>query len=255
VDSLSIVGLVVVLAGVISYAVLLFVIHGFTYRTWIFDGVVVAGTLLAGARWLSNGVDAPGAVALAVGVAWFPLVRRELRIRGSEKLNLRPGDRFPSMSVLSTEGNVVTDQDLIAHAPTLLVLYRGWWCPSSRAQLDELVGAYDRLSEAGLAVYAGSVDTPSEATAMQEHVGNNVTILCAVPTSLLDAIGVRDTRGAPWYDRILFGAKQQDIAMPAAVVVDHSGTVVYAFRATSVDDRPDPNRIFANLQGVPLTRR
>lgn len=203
--------------------------------------------LLAAAGWISGGVDVTGAVALAAGVVWFPLTRRELRIRGSEKLNLRPGDQFPSMAVLTTDGRVVTDQDIVAHAPALVVLYRGWWCPSHRSQLNELVGAYERLSEAGLSVYAGSVDSPSEAAALQEHVGDKITILCDVPTSLLDDIGIRDTRGAPWYDRILFGAKKQDIAMPAAVVINSSGIVVYSYRATRVDDRPDPDRILANL--------
>lgn len=244
---LSTLGLVVVLAGFVAYAVLLFVIHRFTYRTWVFDSVVALGMLLAAAGWISGGVDVTGGVALAAGVAWFPLTRRELRIRGSEKLNLRPGDQFPSMAVTTTDGAVVTDQDLVAHAPTLLVLYRGWWCPSHKSQLNELVGAYERLAAAGLSVYAGSVDSPSEAASVQDHVGDKITILCDVPTSLLDHIGIRDTKGAPWYDRLLFGAKKQDIAMPAAVVIDSSGIVVYSYRATRVDDRPDPDRILASL--------
>ncbi len=237
----------VVLAGFVAYATLLFVIHRFTYRTWVFHCVVALGMLLAAAGWLTGGVDVAGGVALGAGVAWFPLTRRELRIRGSEKLNLHPGDQLPSMAVATTEGAVVTDQDLVADAPTLLVLYRGWWCPSHKSQLDELVGAYERLAAAGLSVYAGSVDSPSEAASVQEHVGDKITILCDVPTSLLDDIGMRDTKGAPWYDRLLFGAKKQDIAMPGAVVIDSSGIVVYSYRATRVDDRPDPDRILANL--------
>jgi peroxiredoxin len=245
--SLSTLGLVVVVAGVLAYAVMLFVIHRFTYRTWIFDSVVVLGTLLAAVGWISDGIDLPGVVAIASGVAWFPLTRRELRISGSERLNLRPGDQFPSMAVLTTDGKEVTHQDLIANAPSLLVLYRGWWCPSHRSQLNELVGAYELLSVAGLSVYAGSVDSPSEAASIQEHVGDKITILCNVPTTLLDDIGIRDTTGAPWYDRLVFGAKEQDIAMPAAIVIDSSGTVVYSSRATRVDDRPDPERILASL--------
>jgi hypothetical protein len=35
--------------------------------------------------------------------------------------------------------------------------------------------------------------------------------------------------------------------MPAAIVIDSSGTVVYSYRATRVDDRPDPERILASL--------
>ena len=69
VASLSTLGLVVVVAGVLAYAVMLFVIHRFTYRTWIFDSIVVLGTLLAAVGWISDGIDLPGIVAVASGVA------------------------------------------------------------------------------------------------------------------------------------------------------------------------------------------
>ena len=107
---------------------------------------------------------------------------------------------------------------LIASSPALLVLYRGWWCPSSKAQLDELVRDRERLSEAGLTIFAASVDRPTEAAPLQQHVGDKITILCGISESLLDDVAVRDQRGAPWYDRILFGAAKQDIAMPADIL-------------------------------------
>jgi peroxiredoxin len=246
-DRLGTLGLVAVLAAIVAYATMLFVLQRFTYRTWIFDSVVGLGLLLAGGGWIIDGLGVPGAVALVLGAGWFLLGRRELRIQGSHRLNIKPGDRLPSMSLHTTDGTEVTDRDLVAHAPTLLVLYRGWWCPSHRAQLDELTGAYERLGQAGLSVYAGSVDSPAESAPIQEHVGDKITILCDVPNSLLDEIGVRDTKGAPWYDRLVFGAREQSIAMPAAIVVDSSGTVVYSYRATRIDDRPDPDRILAHL--------
>jgi hypothetical protein len=80
---------------------------------------------------------------------------------------------------------------------------------------------------------------------MQDHLGPGITILCDVPTSLLDAIGVRDRRGAPWYDRLIFGAARRDISMPAALLVDGSGRIRYAHRSTTVDDRPLPSDIRA----------
>jgi len=109
------------------------------------------------------------------------------------------------------------------------------------------VAAYERLSDSGLSVFAASVDTPDEAEPIQQYVGDKITILCNVPVSLLDELGTRDTKGAPWYDRLIFGAKKQDIAMPTGFVINASGTVVYSYRATTVDDRPDPSRILANL--------
>ena len=51
------------------------------------------------------------------------------------------------------------EQDLIAGAPALLVLYRGWWCPSSKSQLDELVQGYERLSQGGAKDLVGDLST------------------------------------------------------------------------------------------------
>jgi peroxiredoxin len=178
----------------------------------------------------------------------FPVTRHELKLTGSKHLNLRVGDRLPKLNHLTTDGRQVFDQDLIARAPTLLVLYRGWWCPSSKSQLDEIHHDYKSLSEAGLTIFAASVDGPAEAAPIQEYVGDKITILCSVPESLLEEIGVRDQRGAPWYDRILFGARQQDISMPSALVINASGKIVFVYRSTRVDDRARPVDIIASLQ-------
>jgi peroxiredoxin len=241
------IGLLIVLTGFLSYLILLFVIHRFTYRTWIFDVVIVLGIAATLMGWIFGGNAVVTLITVILGVAWFPVIRHELNLTGSKHLSLRVGDRLPQLNLLTTDGRQVTDQDLIASAPTLLILYRGWWCPSSKSQLGEIVHYYESLSEAGLTIYAASVDEPVEAAPIQQYVGDKITILCIVPESLLDKIGARDQRGAPWYDRILFGAKQQDIAMPSALVIDPSGKIVFVYRSTRVDDRARPADILASF--------
>jgi peroxiredoxin len=241
------VGLGFVLLAVAAYLVMLFVIHDFTYKTWLFDGVVSLGVILSGVGSLAGGSVAVTTPTVVAGLVWFGLTRRELALKGSDRLKVRPGDRLPQFTLLTTDREEVKDQDLVANAPALLVLYRGWWCPSHKAQLDEIVASHQRLTRAGLSVYAGSVDSPEESQAVQDRVGDKITILCGVPESLLDEIGVRDDRGAPWYDRLIFGAKKQAIAMPAAIVVDERGSILYARRSTRVDERPAPEQILSGL--------
>lgn len=243
-------GLGLVLLAVLSYLAMLFVVHDFTYKTWIFHGAVALGLILAAAGYLGGGSTVVVVSAGVLGLAWFALTRTELAVRGSDHLRLRPGHRLPPFRLHTTDGLEVSDQDLIDNAPSLLVLYRGWWCPSHKAQLDEMVAAHRRFSAAGLSVYAASVDGPEESRAVQERVGDAITVLCGMPQGLLDEIGVRDDRGAPWYDRLIFGAKPQPISMPAAIVVDRTGTVVYAHRSTRVDDRPAPDQILSSLSGT-----
>ncbi len=247
----AVLGLVVVLAGVISYLLLVFVLHRFTYRTWKFDLVVAAGMALAAFGWATGGSRWAAGTAILLGVAWFPVIRRELTLVGSQQLRLHKGDRIPAFSLLGIDGRPVTEQDLMAKAPTLLALYRGWWCPSSKSQVDELTGDYASLSQAGLTIFAASVDEPAEAAPLQQRVGDKITILCSVPEALLDEVGVRDRRGAPWYDRFLYGAARQDISMPAWLVFDRSGRILFAHRATQLDQRARPADILANLPKSP----
>jgi peroxiredoxin len=244
---MAIFGVSLVALGYISYLAMLFLFRRFTYRTWLFHAVVLAGIAMA-VVGLAGGESAPPAwIAIGLGLVWFPLTRRELTLVGSERLNLRPGDRLPTFTALRSDGTPITDQDVVAQAPAVLALYRGWWCPSTRAQLDELLQDHNQMASAGLTTFAASVDPPEKAAGMQEHVGDRITIISGFPVAVLDAMGARDRRGAPWYDRLLLRAPRGDIAMPATLVVDASGRVVYAFRARRVDDRPRPSDILAVL--------
>jgi peroxiredoxin len=249
--SVAILGMVVVILGYLGYLAMLFVLRRFTYRTWLFDAVILAGIALAVVGLAVGDRGLPAWIAIGLGVAWFPVTRRELTLIGSERLAVKPGDRLPPFDALRADGTPIGDRDIVAAAPALLVLYRGWWCPSTRALLDELHGDLDRLTGAGLTTFAGSVDPPEQAAGLQEHVGDGITILCSFPIEVLDAIGARDRRGAPWYDRLVMRAPSGDIAMPTALVVDASGRITYAFRANRVDERARPDDILASLEPKP----
>lgn len=250
---MAVLGLLLVLAGFFSYLMLIFVFHRFTYRTWMFDAVVGGGMALA---IIVCAIDGSGMVPLTtvfLGGAWFLVSRHELKLVGSPQLRIRKGDHVPAFTVLKTDGRQFTEQDLIAKAPALLVLYRGWWCPSSKSQFDDLHRDNESLSRAGLTIFAASVDEPTEAASLQQLVGDEITILCNVSGSLLDDVGVRDQRGAPWYDRVLYGAARQNISMPAALVIDRSGKIIFAYRSTRLDDRVRPADILASLKSTDRT--
>ena len=241
-------GLLLVLAGALSYLALVFVLHRFTYRTWKFHAVVGTGMALALIGWALGGSGAVTLTTVGLGVIWFLVAGHELHLEGSRALKVHVGDRVPAFTLSTVDGKPYTEQDLIANAPALLELYRGWWCPSSKTQLDEVAHDYQMLHDAGIKIFGASVDGPAEAAPMQLHVGDKITILCSVSESFLDDVGVRDHRGAPWYDRLLYGAADRDICMPAALVVDRTGKIVSAYRSTRLDQRARPADMLASLK-------
>jgi peroxiredoxin len=244
---MALLGLALVVLGYGSYLAMLFLLRRFTYRTRLFDAVVIVGTVLALVGLATGAGGPPAWIAIVLGLAWYPVTRRELTLVGSERLTLRVGDRLPSFTAARADGTPITDEDIVARAPALLLLYRGWWCPSTKTQLHEQLEEHDRLTTAGLTTFAASVDPPEIAGAMQEYVGDAITIVCSFPVAVLEAIGARDRRGAPWYDRLLLHAPKGDIAMPAWLVFDATGRIAYAFRARRVDEHAGPRDILASL--------
>ena len=244
---MAVLGLGLVVLGYGSYLAMLFVLRRFTYRTWLFDAVVLVGTVLAFGGLATGNGGPPAWIAIVLGLAWYPVTRHELTLVGSERLTLTVGDRLPAFTAVLADGTPITDGDMLAKAPALLVLYRGWWCPSTKLTLHEQLEDHARLATAGLTTFAASVDPPEMAVGMQEYVGDAITIVSSFPVDVLEAIGARDRRGAPWYDRLLLHAPKGDIAMPASLVVDASGRIAYAFRASRVDDHARPRDILASL--------
>lgn len=248
---MAIFGLVLILGVIISYLAMIFVLHRFTYKTWMFDIAVGVGVVIGAWSWLQEGGSWLSWGTIVLGMIWFLVSRTELRLVGSQQLNLHTGDKVPAMAFLKTDGTRVTEQDLIANAPTLLTLYRGWWCPSSKAQLNTIMESYEHLNKREVSIYAASVDEPETAAPIQEYLGSKIIILCSVSEDMLIKIGVLDKRGAPWYDRRVFGAPERPIAMPTTLLIGRDGRIMFASRSTRVDEGPRVDEILASLARLP----
>lgn len=248
---MTIFGFIIIIGVFTSYLTMLFVLHRFTYKTWVFDFAVVAGMVIGVSSWFQARGSWLSWSTIALGIIWFLVSRTELRIVGSKELNLHVGDKVPPMAFVKTDGTQFTEQDLIANAPALLALYRGWWCPSSKLQLGEIMENYEYLNKKGVSLYAASVDESMLAIPIQEYVGNKITILCSVSEEVLKKVGVLDTKGAPWYDRLIFGAPERPISMPAILVINKKGSIIFISRSTQVDDGPWANEILTSLALLP----
>ena len=78
---------------------------------------------------------------------------------------------------------------------------------------------------AGMSLFALSTGQPEDMIALEKRLRNRVTFLSDEEGRVLDALGMRDERGAPWYERVFKGARQGEIAMPATLVIGEGGRV------------------------------
>ena len=79
---------------------------------------------------------------------------------------LNPGDRFPQLTVSTTDGQALTVPDAFAGDYAVVLFYRGSWCPYCNAQLRAFERAGQALGEAGIRVVALSVDDKETTAAL-----------------------------------------------------------------------------------------
>ena len=79
---------------------------------------------------------------------------------------LNPGDRFPRLTISTTDDRVLTLPDAFAGDFGVVLFYRGAWCPYCNAQLRAFERASQTLAGNGIRVAALSVDDKETSAAL-----------------------------------------------------------------------------------------
>ncbi len=75
---------------------------------------------------------------------------------------LKVGETIPDVTLRTEDDKEVKLRGLVSEKPTVLIFYRGGWCPFCNRHLQSLVGIEDDLNKAGAQLLAISMDQPSK---------------------------------------------------------------------------------------------
>lgn len=83
---------------------------------------------------------------------------------------LEVGEKVPNVMLQDPFDNDTELHDLVTVKPTLLIFYRGGWCPYCNAHLSQLAEIEEQLYDMGIQILAISPDKPSYLKeSMMEH--------------------------------------------------------------------------------------
>ena len=184
--------------------------------------------------------------ALIVSQAHFANAEDYWELPESAELTapLKKGDRAPEFTVRTVDGSpYVFDPDNL-EKPTILISFRGGWCPYCNMHLSELRTVIPEIREAGYDVLFLSNDRPeilysSLKLETQEDIdGLDYVILSDADINAAKALGTAfridkgmkqrfDERGRDYAESSI--DKYDALAVPAVYVIDRSGMIVYDF--------------------------
>jgi len=177
---------------------------------------------------------------------------------------LAVGEGVPSVSVRTEAGVEVKLSDAIGGKPTVLIFYRGGWCPFCTRHLAALAEAEPELTAAGFQLLAISPDQSAKLRAKPSHQKLPYTLFSDSEMKAARAFGI-----AFKVDDALVGKYKNDYGIdlegdsgqthhllpyPAVFIVDHTGIIRFVHVNPDYKVRLSPGEIIAAARGALATK-
>ena len=217
---------------------------------WMYDDFVASwqvyqsiGAALSAAFNPSAG-SAPGIVAIVSAVVVLVYVFWYSRFGRHHDARLDVGSKLPPFEVTDLDGNTVSSEDFHGK-PTVLLFYRGSWCPLCVAQIDELVQRYKDIDRLGIQVCLISSQHESQSKALAERFDVPFRFLVDKDNKAAEALEIAVANGVPVG---VPGDYPPDTAMPTLVVTSAGGTILFSDQTNNYRVRPEPDVFLAILR-------
>lgn len=111
-------------------------------------------------------------------------------LQASEVKPVLIGTTIPNAGVTTIDGKEVKLRDLVSNSPTVLIFYRGGWCPYCNRHLAELQEAQPQLQEMGYQILAISPDKPELLSDSMQENDLDYTLLSDSDMETTKAFGI-----------------------------------------------------------------
>ena len=142
------------------------------------------------------------------------------------------GEEIPSVILQSIDGKNIKFNDITKSKKTILVVYRGGWCPYCNLHLSALGEAEEKLIEMGYQIIAVSPDSPE---ALRETITKdklNYTLLSDSKGDFTKALGIAYSipNGLKKNVKtILHGVKNDFLPVPSLFIVNEKSEIEFEY--------------------------
>lgn len=189
------------------------------------------------------------AVAMSALIS-TPVMALDRTVIADKAENITPilnGATAPNVTVKTADGSPVSLKALVMQKPTIVIFYRGGWCPYCSRQLAELKSIEKELVDEGYQILAISPESPEKLQSQKLETEFAVTLISDESLAAIRGFGVgfyvpNDTRKL-YKDRmnVDLTADTTDNAVlpaPAIFILDESGTVQFNYVNPDYSVRP-----------------
>ncbi len=172
---------------------------------------------------------------------------------------LKVGDRVPAARVADLEGRELHLSRLVAAKRTVIIFYRGGWCPYCNTHLGALGTIEPRLVELGYQVLAISPDRPDKVQETREKFGFHYQLLSDSKMEAARGFGIAfkvDDATLQKYQGYgidldaASGETHHLLPVPSVFIAGTDGIIRFAYSNPDYKVRLEPEKVLAAAQDV-----
>lgn len=164
------------------------------------------------------------------------------------------GEKIPMAQLPDANGKMVDLNKAIASQPTVLVVYRGGWCPYCAKQLSGLQEALPELQQLGYQLIAISTDDPAGLAKSAAKEKLAYTLLSDADLSLSKQMGIAFKAPKAYWNMLpkTTGGKDTDLLLPvpSVFILDKKGVIQFEYINPDFKQRMDPVLLQAAAKAI-----
>ena len=164
------------------------------------------------------------------------------------------GETLPNANFQNVEGEYVQLKALLEEKPTVLVFYRGGWCPYCNVQLSGLVEIEEDVLELGYQIVAISPDDYKNLQATIENNNTKYKLLSDPNGKFIKEIGIAFKTSSSLKEYITSKSQKGETSSvmpaPTVMIVDKKGVIKFEYINPNYKERISGEMVLSVLKTI-----
>lgn len=161
------------------------------------------------------------------------------------------GETIPNIVLKAPDASDHSMLDILSEKPTVILIYRGGWCPYCNVQLAEIQGAESEIIKLGYQIVAISTDSPENLQLTHENNKLNYSLYSDGDGTFIKALGIAykaPERSIEKLKKYSDGLNHGILPVPSVFVADTSGIINFEYINPNYKTRPGADFLLAVLK-------
>lgn len=160
-------------------------------------------------------------------------------------------EKIPAVQVTSTEGTAALLPDILKEKRSIIVFYRGGWCPFCTIHLSALGQIEEEIIALGYQIIAISPDSPEKLRASVEKEQLNYALYSDGDATLIKAMGLAFYAPEKYHKMLSDCSNAQNPGIlpgPSIFVADTAGTILFSYVSPDYKHRISADMLLSVLK-------